>query len=145
MFTNTFEQEQAFCWNNTTATSLGGCATVYSQRQSTSLFIKVVKTCQYHNLELIVTAQEDWRKHQIAGYIYNGTVYSSYGKYEGTSTTWNKPGDLCGVVVDYAKKSGMFNCGGSYVHFSLPNDVKQGELLLGVRVHQYGAVEIVTK
>ncbi len=143
MFSHAEELETRFTWSEKDAISTGGCATVYVEQTSSRLKVQVTKLCDRYNIELLVSKQYDWRNHQVAGYLYDGNVYSTYGKWVGTFKPWNNVNATCEVVLNYEMKSGRFISGDVEVPFQLPSDVNPGDLFLGVRVHHGGAVKLL--
>lgn len=131
-------------WNETSATSTGGSATIYLPKGATSLKIRVTKPCTKYDFELIVTTHRNWRDNQVAAYLSSGGLYTSYGSQAPASPipirSWGETGSVASVTVDYDRRVITFYC----------NEVTQAvfalelnDVFLGIRVHHGGAINLI--
>lgn len=94
-----------------------------------------------------ICKDKNWRKHQLFGYLDNGTLYSTYGTFHKKGLKkWGKEGDICGVTLDRSvnpMKATFYVGREEQCTVELPEDVDGTKIVLSVRVHPDGAVESI--
>eukprot|EP01006_Ploeotia_vitrea_P004479 TRINITY_DN114694_c0_g1_i1.p1 TRINITY_DN114694_c0_g1~~TRINITY_DN114694_c0_g1_i1.p1 ORF type:complete len:200 (+),score=4.92 TRINITY_DN114694_c0_g1_i1:41-601(+) len=141
-------------WDTQSGVAVGGSMTLYCPRGTQSLAIQVDRPSDEYDIELLVTNSEDWRKHQVQGWLSDGNIYSQYTVPASSRETawerrWNEAGRTVGVTLSEKAGTGTFYLDGQAVWtFSYqPTAMHLYEApqapLLGCRLHRGGSVHIV--
>mmetsp|Transcript_32339 Transcript_32339/g.44424 ORF Transcript_32339/g.44424 Transcript_32339/m.44424 type:complete len:169 (+) Transcript_32339:49-555(+) len=141
-------------WTSTTISSFGWSGTCRTESGTQTLFVKVVEPSTSGCNELHVCYEhENWRKHQLCGFLDNGTLYSSYGSFvQGDLSRWKEKGDVCGVVITKNHQLSLLIAkfyvnGVEQCQFLFPkNKTQKKKIILSTRVHPNGKlISVVEK
>lgn len=87
-------------WSRLRCDSHGGTGMFYAKPGSRSLHVRIIRPCSKHHVQLIVTAQRDWRKHQLCAMLDNGSFHGKYGEWEfNCNKPWNEGRPRCPVAA----------------------------------------------
>lgn len=123
--------------------STGWSGTAVCDDHVNRLRVRVLSPPNQYSNELHVTLSGvSWRIAQVAAFLDDGNVYSSYGVLAAkTGIKWREVGSIVEVLIEGV--TGRFSVNGTLVHtFSMPPGNQPYSL--GARVHPHGALVIVT-
>lgn len=141
-----------FRWSSSEIDSKGWSGSVLVNEGARSLFLEQIRPPTEWSNEIHVLWPGNWRQTQVAAYLDDGTVYSSYGKrVSATQRTWRTPQSIAGVVVVLDEKSNAATI--NFYHGKektlVATLVVKGDsqpvcnLRLEVRAHPNGAVRLL--
>ena len=130
-------------WGEYFIHSRGGNAALNTDVGTTSLFVRVVRSCTRHNNELHVSAGDDYKNNQLFALLSDGSLYSKYYPKPvriGTTPAWLAEASVAGVVLEAAARRGAFFVDGECVHvFSWDGDLPR----ISLKVHRNGRLDVI--